>query len=432
MKVTTEKLAKNKVQLTIEIPEERFEESLQKAYRIVVKKINIPGFRKGKAPRRILEQMYGREVLLEEALQDAVPKAYQEAVEEAKDEYTVVSNHPEYEMVQTDKGQPLIFKASFEIKPEVQLGQYKELEIEKLATEIKEEEIDAEIKKMQQRYAKLIVVEEGEALEGDLVTIDFVGKIDDEAFEGGTGDNYPLELGSHTFIPGFEEQLVGVKSGEIKEVSVTFPADYQAENLAGREAVFTVTVNEIKRKELAPLDDEFAKDVSEFATLQELRQDIANKLKEAAEKKAEYELRSAAVQKAAENAEVEVPAVMIENRVNQMINDFAYRLAQQGISFEKYLAGTNTQIEDLEKYYQKDAEVLVKADLVLEEIAKAEGIKATEEDIAKEIKKVAEHYKQEPEKLREVLEKEGRISSLEFGIMLDKAVDFIIEQAKVK
>lgn len=432
MKVTTEKLAKNKVQLTIEIPEERFEESLQKAYRIVVKKINIPGFRKGKAPRRILEQMYGREVLLEEALQDAVPKAYQEAVEEAKDEYTVVSNHPEYEMVQTDKGQPLIFKASFEIKPEVQLGQYKELEIEKLATEIKEEEIDAEIKKMQQRYAKLIVVEEGEALEGDLVTIDFVGKIDDEAFEGGTGDNYPLELGSHTFIPGFEEQLVGVKSGEIKEVPVTFPADYQAENLAGREAVFTVTVNEIKRKELAPLDDEFAKDVSEFATLQELRQDIANKLKEAAEKKAEYELRSAAVQKAAENAEVEVPAVMIENRVNQMINDFAYRLAQQGISFEKYLAGTNTQIEDLEKYYQKDAEVLVKADLVLEEIAKAEGIKATEEDIAKEIKKVAEHYKQEPEKLREVLEKEGRISSLEFGIMLDKAVDFIIEQAKVK
>lgn len=431
MKVTTEKLAKNKVQLTIEIAEEKFEESLQRAYRIVIKKINIPGFRKGKAPRKILEQMYGREILLEEALQDAVPKAYQEAVEEAKAEYTVVSN-PEYEMVQTDKGQPFIFKASFEIKPEVQLGQYKELEIDKLPTEIKEEDIDAEINKMQQRYAKLTVVEEGEAIEGDTVTIDFVGKIDDEAFEGGTGEDYPLELGSHTFIPGFEEQLVGVKSGEIKEVSVTFPAEYQAENLAGQEAIFTVTVREIKRKELAPLDDEFAKDVSEFATLQELREDIANKLKEAAEKKAEYELRTAAVQKAAENAEVEIPAVMIENRVNQMINDFAYRLAQQGISFEKYLASTNTQIEDLEKYYQKDAETLVKADLVLEEIAKAEGIKATEEDVAKEIKKVAEHYKQEPEKLREVLEKEGRISSLEFGIMLDKAVDFIIEQAKVK
>ncbi len=431
MKVTTEKLAKNKVQLTIEIAEEKFEESLQRAYRIVIKKINIPGFRKGKAPRKILEQMYGREILLEEALQDAVPKAYQEAVEEAKAEYTVVSN-PEYEMVQTDKGQPFIFKASFEIKPEVQLGQYKELEIDKLPTEIKEEDIDAEINKMQQRYAKLTVVEEVEAIEGDTVTIDFVGKIDDEAFEGGTGEDYPLELGSHTFIPGFEEQLVGVKSGEIKEVSVTFPAEYQAENLAGQEAIFTVTVREIKRKELAPLDDEFAKDVSEFATLQELREDIANKLKEAAEKKAEYELRTAAVQKAAENAEVEIPAVMIENRVNQMINDFAYRLAQQGISFEKYLASTNTQIEDLEKYYQKDAETLVKADLVLEEIAKAEGIKATEEDVAKEIKKVAEHYKQEPEKLREVLEKEGRISSLEFGIMLDKAVDFIIEQAKVK
>lgn len=431
MKVTTEKLSNSKVQLTIEIPEEQFEESLERAYKIVVKKVNVPGFRKGKTPRKILENMYGKEILLEDALQDAVPKAYSEALDAAKDEYTAVSN-PEYEMVEAQIGQPIVFKATFEIKPEVTLGEYKGLELEKLSTEVTEEAIEAEIGKMQQRYAKLTVVDDnGEAQEGDTVTIDFAGKIDDVPFEGGKGENYPLELGSHSFIPGFEEQLVGVKTGEEKDVKVTFPADYPAENLAGKEAVFTVAVKEIKRKELAPLDDEFAKDVSEFATLQELRQDIANKLKEAAEKKAEYELRSAAVKKVAENAEVEIPQAMIENRVNQMVNDFAYHLAQQGLSLEKYLSVSNTKIEDIKEYYQGEAQSSVKADLVIEAIAKAEGIKAAEEDMAEQIKKMAEQYKQEPEKIREILEKQGQISGLEFGIMLDKAVDFIIEQAKI-
>lgn len=431
MKVTAEELKKNRVELTIEVPEEKFEESLQKAYKIVVKKVNIPGFRRGKAPRLILEKMYGREILMEEALQDAVPKAFQEALEEVKDKYIAVSS-PEYEMVQTEKGKPFVFKAVFDIKPEVKLGQYKELEVEKLSTEVKEEDVDAEIEKMRQRYAKLIVIEDEAAMEGDLLTIDFVGKIEGEPFEGGTGENYPLELGSHTFIAGFEEQLIGVKTGETKDVVVTFPADYQAESLAGQEAVFTVTVREIKRKELVPLDDEFAKDVSEFATLQELRQDTANKLKEIAEKKAEYELRAAVVKKVTENAEVEIPTSMIENRVNQMINDFAFRIAQQGISFEKYLEITKATLEDIRKTYRPEAEALVKADLVLEEIGKTEKIQATAEAVAEEIKKAAEKHQQEPEKLREVLEKEGQISSIEFGIMLDKTVDFIIEQAKIK
>ena len=431
MKVTAEEVSKNRVELTIEVPEEKFEESLEKAYRIVVKRINVPGFRKGKAPRVILENMYGREILMEEALQDAVPNAYQQALEEVKDKYTAVSN-PEYEMVQIDKKKPFIFKATFDIKPEVKLGQYKGLEVEKASTEVKDEEIDAEIEKMQQRYAKLIVVEDEETCEGDLLTIDFVGKVKGEPFEGGTGENYPLELGSHTFIPGFEEQLIGVKVGETKDVVVTFPAEYQVENLADQEAVFTVTVKEVKRKELAPLDDEFAKDVSEFATLQELRQDIANKLKETAENKAEYELRTAVVKKAAENAEVEIPESMIEMRINQMINDVAFRLSQQGIPFEKYLEVTNNKIEDIQKMYRPEAEALVKSDLVLEEIAKEEDIQATTEEVDQEIKNAAEKHQQDPEKLRKVLESEGQISSIEFGIKLDKTVDFIIEQAKIK
>lgn len=431
MKVTTEKLSKSKVQLTIEIPSEQFEESLARAYKIVVKKVNVPGFRKGKAPRHILERMYGKEILLEDALQDAVPKAYQEALEAAKDEYTAVSN-PEYDVVEATIGQPVIFKATFEIKPEVTLGEYKGLTLEKVSTELSDADIDAEIEKMRQRYAKLIVVEGDDvAQEGDTVTIDFEGKLDGVPFEGGKGENYPLELGSHTFIPGFEEQLVGVKTGEEKDITVTFPANYQAENLAGKEVVFSVAVKEIKRKEYAPLDDEFAKDVSEFASLQELRQDIENKLKEAAEKKAEYELRSAAVKKATENAEVEIPQAMLDSRVNQMINDFAYQLAQQGITLEKYLSMSNTKIDDIKAYYQGEAQSSVKADLVLEAIAKAEEIKVTEEDLTEQIKKMAEQYKQEPAKIREVLEKQGQLSGLEYGMMLDKAVDFIIAQAKV-
>lgn len=431
MKVLANEVSKNKVELTIEVPEEVFEESLQKAYKIVVKKVNIPGFRKGKAPRHILEKMYGREILMEEALQDAVPKAFKQALDEVKEQYIAVSE-PDYEMVQMDKGQPFIFKAVFDTKPEVQLGQYKGLEVEKMPTEVKEEEIDAEIEKMRQRYAKLEVVEDEAASQGDVLTIDFVGKIDDQPFEGGAGDNYPLELGSHSFIPGFEEQLIGVKSGETTDVVVTFPSDYHAENLAGKEAVFTVVVKEIKRKELVPLDDEFAKDVSEFATLQELRQDTANKLKEKAEKQAELKLRESVISKVVENSEMEVPDSMIENRTDQMINDFAFRMSQQGLPFEKYLELTKNTLEDVKKTYRPQAESMVKADLVLEEIAKAENIQATADEVEEEIKKTAERYQQEPQKLREVLEKEGQIASIEFGIMLDKTVDFIIEQAEIK
>jgi len=429
MKVSAEKLDKTKAEITVEIPEEEFEDSLQKAYRIVVKKVNIPGFRKGKAPRRILENIYGREILIEDALQDAIPTAYFKALEEIKDEYKPVSD-PEYNLVSVEKGSPVVFKAKFDLKPEVKLGQYKGIELEKTAVEIKKEDVDKELATMQQRYAKLTVVE-GPAVSGDVLTIDFLGKVDGQPFEGGLGENHTLELGSNTFIPGFEEQLIGVNVQETKDLPVTFPVEYHAENLKGQDAVFTVTVKEIKRKELAELDDEFAKDVSDFDTLQELRQSIENNLNKAAQEKAESELKSNAIKIAAENAELEIPASMIEKRIDRLIGDLDYRLRQQGLMFDYYLQATNTKIEDLRNDYRAGAEASVRGDLVLEEIARVEQITVTTEDIDKEINKMAEAYKQEPGKLREFMEKQGQINALEFGIMIEKAIDFIIAEAKI-
>jgi len=427
MKATAEKLEKSKAQLTIEVPVEDFEKSMDKAYHIVVKKVNIPGFRKGKAPRRLLENIYGREALLEEALNDAVPKYYMEALEQFKEEYTAVSD-PHYEIVQTEKGQPLIFKASFDTKPEVTLGQYKGLELEKVSSEVKPEDVDKEIAATQQRYAKLSVTE-GPASLYDVLTIDFLGKVDGQPFSDGEGKDYPLTLGSHSFIPGFEEQLIGAQKDETKDIEVTFPQDYHAKELAGKAAVFTVNVKEIKRKELSPLDDEFAKDVSEFETLQELRQDIENKLKEAAQKEAEQELNSNAVKKAVDNASVDIPESMFENRVNRMIEDVAYRLNQQGIAFDYYLKATNSDLEAMRKTYRPNAEVQVKTDLVLEAIAKAEELKASPEDVEREIGKIAEQVKREPAEIRELMGKQGQISAMEYSIMIDKAVDLLVKEA---
>jgi trigger factor len=429
MKVSAEKIEKTKLQVTVEIPEDEFENSLQKAYKVVVKKVNIPGFRKGKAPRRVLENMFGKEILLEDALQDAVPIAYIKALAEIKDEYIPVSE-PQYEMVQTEIDKPIIFKASFDIKPEVKLGEYKGIELEKGLTEVTKEQVEEELSKMQQRYAKLAVSEEA-AAEGDVLTIDFVGKVDGQAFDGGTADNYSLEIGSNTFIPGFEEQLIGAVPGECRDVEVAFPEDYHSEDLKGKDAVFTVTVQEIKRKQITPIDDEFAKDVSEFTTVQELRQDIENKLLETIQKRVEHELRESAISKVAASAEIELPQSMIDNRMNSMIEEFAFRLQQQGISMDYYFQATGSSIQEMMNSYRPGAEAAVRADLVLEAIIKAEGIQATSEEIDNEIQKIAEQYKQEPNVIRDTLEKQGQISSLEFGIKAEKAVELIIQEAKI-
>ncbi len=427
--ISTEKLNNIRVQATIEIPESEFEASLDKAYRIVVKKVNIPGFRKGKAPRQILERMYGREILLEDALQDAVPKAFDAALEELKEQYICVSQ-PEYEILETEKGKPVLFKASFDIKPEVKLGDYKGIELEKKVYTVKPEDVDAEIEKMRQRYAKLVLAD-GLAQNGDVLTIDFLGKVDGQAFPGGQGENYPLELGSGTFIPGFEEQLVGTIKDQTLDINVKFPEDYHNKDLAGQDAVFTVTVKEIKRKEYAPLDDEFAKDVSEFETLQELRTDIENNLKEARKQRTEQELREEAITKVADNAEVELPESMIEDRVMRMVEDLAFRIEQQGIPFNYYLKVTNTDLATLQSNSRPAAERSVKADLVLEAIAKAENIQVEAADVDKELEKLAEMYKQDVAKIRESFEKQGQISALEYSIMIDKAVDLIIREANI-
>ena len=428
MKVTTKEVGKNKVELTIEVPETDFEDAVEKAYRTMVKKINVPGFRKGKAPRFIIENMYGWEIFLDDALQSAVPQAYLSALQEI--EYTVVSE-PEYEMVQLEKNKPLIFKAVVFVKPEIVLGDYKGLELEKPMVKIEPEEIDQEIENMRQRYAKLVVLNGESAEMGDFLTINFVGKINGEPFEGGQAENYSLELGSQTFIPGFEEQLVGTKTGETKDLDITFPQDYSVKELAGQKVVFTVDVLEIKRKELAPLDDEFAKDVSEFATLQELRDEIANKLEQVAKENAEKEFKDTAVQKVVDNAQVEIPEVMINGRLEAMVQNMEMGLRQQGIPWDKFLELSNQTQEDIEEKLRSEAEKALAKELVLEKIAQVENIVVSAEEYEAKIRTEAAKAGLQDEQIERLLAAEQRETGIELSIMLDKAVDLIIEQANL-
>jgi len=427
MKATTEKIEKTKVQMTIEIPVDEFETSLQKAYRTVVNKVNIPGFRKGKAPRRILENMYGKEILLEDALQEAVPRAYIQALAENKEEFSPVSE-PSYEMVETEIGKPIIFKAAFDIKPEVKLSSYKGMKLQKTSVQATEEMVDEEIAKMRKRYAKMIE-SQGPSVEGDTLLIDFVGKVDGEAFEGGTATDHRLTLGSGAFIPGFEDQLIGINKGDKKEVNVTFPEDYQAEELKGKQAVFDVTVKEIKQTELSPLDDEFAKDVSEFDSLQDLKRDIENKLKEKLTKEAEYALREAAINKVSEEAEMEIPQSMIDRRTNDMIEEFANRLQQQGLSMDYYLQATGGSFDALKAIYEPNARKAVRADLALEAVIREENIACSDEELNQEIEKIASQYQQETANIRRAFEMQGHIPALEFGIKAEKAVDLLLKEA---
>ena len=428
MKVTTKEVGKNKVELTIEVPETDFEVAVEKAYRTMVKKINVPGFRKGKAPRFIIENMYGWEIFLDDALQSAVPQAYLSALQEI--EYTVVSE-PEYEMVQLEKNKPLIFKAVVFVKPEVVLGDYKGLELEKPMVKIEPEEIDQEIENMRQRYAKLVVLNGESAEMGDFLTINFVGKINGEPFEGGQAENYSLELGSQTFILGFEEQLVGTKTGETKDLDITFPQDYSVKELAGQKVVFTVDVLEIKRKELAPLDDEFAKDVSKFATLQELRDEIANKLEQVAKENAEKEFKDTAVQKVVDNAQVEIPEVMINGRLEAMVQNMEMGLRQQGIPWDKFLELSNQTQEDIEEKLRPEAEKALAKELVLEKIAQVENIVVSAEEYEAKIRTEAAKAGLQDEQIERLLAAEQRETGIELSIMLDKAVDLIIEQANL-
>ncbi|GAB6179972.1 trigger factor [Desulfotomaculum defluvii] len=428
MKATAEKIDKNTVLLEVEVEQEKVDQALDKAYRKVVKQINIPGFRKGKAPRAMVERYVGTETLFGEAAEMIIPEAYMEALQETA---TEPIDQPQIDIVQGEVGKTLIFKATVEVKPEVTLGEYKGLEVTQPSSEVSDQDVEKELERLQNRHAKLVTVEEGEVQNDDVTLIDFTGYVDGEAFEGGHAENYSLTIGSNTFIPGFEEQLVGVKLGEEKDVNVTFPEEYHAENLAGKPATFKVKINEIKRKELAPLDDEFAKDVSEFDTLDELKSDILNKLKETAEKAAKSNVENGAVEAAVANAEVEIPSIMVDQKVEEMLNSMGQRLAQQGINLDQYFQYTNTSINDMRDRMRPDAERNVKNELVLDAIAKAENIAVSEEEINEEIQKIAEYVKQDAEIVRKTLELQGELIHINQDIARRKVINFLAENAKI-
>lgn len=429
MKANAERIEKNTVLLEIEIDAESFSQAVNKAYRKLVQEVNIPGFRKGKAPRQIFERMMGKGAIVEEAMESIVPNAYYEAVSDTGIEPI---DQPKIEIVQAEEGKPVVFKATVQVKPEVTLGQYKELEVTKLSTEVPEEEVDKSLERLQNRHAELLTLEEGTVEEGDIAVIDFLGQVDGESFKGGEGKDYSLEIGSGSFIAGFEEQLIGLPIGETREIAVTFPENYQAEHLAGKDAVFTVTVNGIKRKELAVLDDEFAKDVSDFDTLEELRSDISNKLKENAENQAKYGLRQEIVNKIVNNAEVEIPDIMVESQLREMLGNFESRLAGQGMSLDNYLKFAKTTLEELKENMRPDAIWSAKTNLVLEAIAKLEKIEPSAEEIKAEAEKIAHYLNQDQEQFQEILENKGQLDYVKDQIVREKTLQFLTDNAIVK
>jgi trigger factor len=393
----------------------------------VAAKVNVPGFRKGKVPRGIFESRFGVESLYQDAIDILLPEAYTAAVQE--NELQPV-DRPEIDVTQFAKGQTFKFVAKVTVKPEVTLGDYKGLEIEAVSSEVTEEELAAELERLQQRHAELSVVEEGAAENGDISVIDFDGYVDGEQFEGGFSERYSLELGSNSFIPGFEEQVIGMQLGDFKDVEVTFPEEYHAEHLAGKQAVFKVKLHELKRKSLPALDDEFAKDVSEFDTLEEYKQDLKAKLLERKEKEAEQAREIAVVDKATAAAEVEIPEAMIVTETDYMVKDFENRLRAQGMNMDLYYQFSGQNEEALRGQMRSDAEKRVRNNLVLEAIANAEGFEASEEDLAAELENLSKQYNRPAEELRDIFEKNGNISNLQEDILLRKTIKFLLDNSK--
>jgi len=426
MSAKWEKLEGNTGTLTIEVPAEDVNAGLDKAFKKVVKEINVPGFRKGKMPRQMFEKRFGVESLYQDAIDFILPDAYANAVEEAGINPV---DRPEIDIETIEKDQPLVFTAKVTVKPEVKLGEYKGLEVSKPETEVTDEEIEGKLKENQERLAELAVKEDEAIVEGDTAIIDFEGFVDGEAFEGGAGSDYSLEIGSNSFIPGFEEQLVGVKSGEEKEVEVTFPEEYHAAELAGKAATFKVKVTEVKGKELPELNDDFAKEVdAEVSGLDELR----TKMKEAAvaEKAANADaaVRDELVQKAAENATIDIPQAMIDSEMDRMMQDFEQRLTQQGMNLELYFQFSGQDEAALREQMKGDAETRTRVSLTLEAIAAAENMEVTSEDIDKELQKMSGQFNMDIEQIKAAL---GGTEMLENDIRMQNTVEFLLENAKI-
>ncbi|MEK4512477.1 trigger factor [Paenibacillus sp. FSL K6-2524] len=427
MKATWEKIEKNLGVLEVEVDAERVSVALDKAFQKVAKKANVPGFRKGKVPRPIFEARYGVESLYQDAIDILLPEVYGEAIDQVE---IFPVDRPEVDVEQFGKGETFKFKAKVTVKPEVQLGDYKGIEVPAQNLEVSDEELSQELERLQQRHAELVVLDEEAAQNGDTVVIDFDGSVDGVPFEGGKAERYSLELGSNTFIPGFEEQVVGLATGDFKDVTVTFPEAYQVAELANKEAVFAVKVHEIKRKQLPALDDEFAKDVSEFDTLEEYKEDLKKQLLARKEKEGLSVREGIVVDKVGDNAEVEIPEAMVQSEVQNMVRDFDNRLHSQGMNLEMFLNFSGQTIEDLQEQMKGDAQKRVRNNLVLEAIAKAEGIVATEEEINKEVADMAVAYKRSAEDILNILAANGSLNSLNEDVTLRKTIQFLIENSK--
>lgn len=425
MSAKWEVLEGNRGVLTIELDAEKLNEGLDLAFKKVVKQVNIPGFRKGRIPRGIFEQRFGVESLYQDAIDILLPEAYANAIDETGIEPV---DRPEIDVEQIEKGKSLIFKATVTVKPEVTLGEYKGLEVPAVETTVTDEEVEAEIKALQEKQAELVVKEEGTAELGDTVVIDFEGFQDGVAFEGGTAENFSLELGSGQFIPGFEEKLVGVATGESTEVEVTFPEEYHAEDLAGKPATFKVTVHEIKGKELPELDDEFAKDVDEEAeTLAELKEKIKTRLENDKKHQAEHTVRDTVVEKASENAKMDIPSAMIDTEIDRMMSEFEQRLQMQGMNLELYFQFSGQDEAALKDQMKEDAEKRVRSNLTLEAIVAAENIEVTEEEVNAELENMSQMYNMPVDAIKQAL---GGVENLQMDIKMRKAIDFLVENSK--
>ena len=425
MSLQVEKLEKNMAKLTIEVSAEDLDKAMEKAYQKQKSRISLPGFRKGKAPRKMIESMYGKGVFMEDAVNSLVPQEYSKAIADCDLE---IVSQPEINVTQMEPGKALIFTADVATKPEVTLGDYKGVEVPKTEIAVTDEEVDAEVKKEQDKNSRTVVVEDRAAANGDITTIDFEGFVDGVAFDGGKGSDYALTLGSGTFIPGFEDQLVGANTGDHVEVKVTFPEEYQAKELAGKEAVFQCDVKKIETKEVPELDDEFAKDVSEFDTLAEYKEDVKKNLTEKKEKEARTAKENAAVDKAIENAQMDIPDLMIQTQCRQMMDDFARRMQQQGLSMDQYFQFTGQSMDKMMEDMKPQALKRIQTRLVLEKIAETENTQPSEEEITEEIQKMADDYKMEADKIREAIGEDG-IEQLKKDLSVQKAVTLIADAA---
>lgn len=417
---------KNEVKLSFTIEAEKFEDAIQKVYVKSARYFNIPGFRKGKAPYKIVEKQYGAQIFYEDAFNEVVPEIYEK---ELNDNGIIAVSRPEIDITQMEKGKDLIFTATVQTKPEVELGKYKGIELKKVEYNVEDHDIEHELGHMQERNARLVSVEDRPVQNGDTTVIDFEGFVDGVAFEGGKAEGHELVIGSNTFIPGFEDQIIGMKIDEEKDINVKFPEEYFSKDLAGKDATFKVKLHEIKKKELPELDDEFAKDASEFDTLEELKNSIREKIEEQNTAKAKYEMEEEAIKTVCDNVKLDIPSGMIETEIDNMVRDIEQRLMYQGLKLDQYLKMMNKTEADMRKEFEEQAKIQVKSKLVLEAIINAEKIEANEEDVKAKLEEMAAMYGNKPEDLEK---NENLVNYIKDTVKTENAVKFIVDNAKIK